>query len=110
MKRYIKTQNYIDLDDDIQTLIDEFDPYIEETQTDTDVDAIGYGWVAYRIKDRNSDFDEWIDVRLDEDGNIEEWDWNRQVFFDREYTDDKNLREIMTNPEIIDKVDNILFY
>ena len=108
MKRYIKSQNYINLDDEIQTLIDEFDPYIDDYVIPEDTEAIGHGWVNYLIKDRNSDFGEWIDAEVDEDGNILQWDWNRQVFFDRSYTDDMNIKRILEDESVSEKVEDIL--
>jgi hypothetical protein len=43
MKKYIKSENYVNLDDELDTLIEEFDPFIEDVEPDVDYDRGGYG-------------------------------------------------------------------
>ena len=106
MKKYIKSTNYINLDDNIDELIEEFDPYIDDVYSEIDDD--GSEWLSVLVKDHNSDFSEWIDVRIDPDGEIDFWEWNRQIFFDRTYTHDMNIKRVLDSDAIYDKVDYIL--
>ena len=106
MKRYIKSQNYINLNDDVRTLINEFDPYIAEVTSDVDFD--NSEWLSVLIQDHNSDFSEWVDVRVDPDGTFDFWEWNRQIFFDRTYMDDMNIKQILDNESVYDKVDYVI--
>lgn len=106
MKRYIKSSNYVNLDENIDELIRDFDPYIVDREFDWDEDIEDYGdgkYVGLRIRDRNSDFDEWIDV----DSSSGDWEWNRELFRDNDsYL--RNVKTIMNDNSVIEKIDELI--
>ena len=110
MKKYIKSENYINLDDELDTLIEEFDPFIEDAEPDVDYDKKGYGWISFLINDKNSDFSEWLDAKIDIDGDLVYWEWNRETFFDRSYTDDMNIKKLLGDASVVAKVQDVLDY
>lgn len=101
--------NYINLDEDIDELIENFEPYIQDIQEDMKLSGQGIGYAFVQIGDRNSDFSEWVDASINKEYGMDTWEWNRQVFFDRSYTDDMNIKRILEDETVNRKVDDILY-
>jgi hypothetical protein len=47
---------------------------------------------------------------VDEDGDLVYWEWNRETFFDRSYTDDMNIKKLLGDASVNRKVQEVLDY
>lgn len=105
MKKYVKAYNYTNLDENIDELIRDFDAYI----IDVDTDESDPEWVSVLIGDHNSDFSEWVDVKLYDNREIDYWEWNRTIF-NLMWDEEKNLQKIMTDDSVMEQVYYVLDY
>jgi hypothetical protein len=99
--KYIKT--YEDnFNEEVKHIIDNYDPYVVKIQ---EVDR----YFSVLIKDKNSDFESWLDVWVTDTNNDIESEWNQQIYYNNN-SNDIIKKEVESDNDVFSMSESVALY